>query len=103
MPANTAEVTPAELSDYLAEAGSDSARVAECAAAATAYVRRYRTEWDESCHLGALHLAAGLYRDRATPGIAEGWESAQNVFARLTDVRIEQLCRIGRFAPPRIG
>ncbi|WP_201518889.1 hypothetical protein [Gulosibacter hominis] len=103
MTAEAATVTADELAAYLDEVASDSARVEQCAAAATAYVHRYRTEWDASCHEGALQLAAGLYRDRATPGIAEGWETARNVFARLTDVRIEQLCRIGRFAPPIVG
>lgn len=103
MSAKQAEVTGAELLAYLGEAVTDEARANECARAATSYICRYRDAWDDSCHQGAVQLAAGLYRDRATPGIAEGWESAGNVFARLTDVRIEQLCRIGRFAPPKIG
>lgn len=73
--------------------------------AANAYVARYRgnDEWTADTLLGAAMLARGIIRDGYTPAIGEGWEQNASVFARLTDVRIEQLLRLGRFAPPKVG
>lgn len=73
--------------------------------ATNAFVRRYRgTEpWTADTELGAATLARGLWRDGYAPAVGEGWEQQGNVFARLTDVKIEQLLRIGRFARPVVG
>lgn len=73
--------------------------------AAYAYVIRahgVRETWPADYILGAIRLAAGLYRDKANPGVTEPFGS-QNVHRRATDIQIEQLLEIGRFAPPRIG
>ena len=73
--------------------------------AAEAYVHRYKgqqTEWPADVRLGALRLAAGLYRDKARPGVVEAF-SQENTHRRATDIQIEQLLRIGRFAEPQVG
>lgn len=73
--------------------------------AATAYVERFhgkRDEWPADYRLGALRLAAGLYRDKANPGITEPFSSG-NVMRRATDIQIEQLLELGRFAMPKVG
>jgi hypothetical protein len=85
-------------------------------AAANEYVRRYHTdpvdaagtpiEWPASYRLGAAKLAAGLYKNSNAPGITDnglGGPVSDTQYRRATDVLIEQLLRIGRFAPPRIG
>lgn len=55
--------------------------------------------------LGAARLAAGLYRNANRPGISDNGLGATNdqAFRRATDVLIEQLLGIGRFAPPAVG
>ena len=78
-------------------------------------MRRYRDEpvdeqgtpieWDASARLGAAKLAANLYTNRNAPGISENslGQSTDQAYRRATDVLIEQLLRIGRFAPPSVG
>lgn len=73
--------------------------------AAYAFVLRHheaRDEWPGDYVLGAIRLAAGLYRDKANPGVTEAFGSS-NVHRRATDIQIEQLLRIGRFQLPQIG
>lgn len=73
--------------------------------AAYAYVLRFhedRETWPADFTLGAIRLAAGLYRDKANPGVTEPFGSS-NTLRRATDVQIEQLLQIGRFAAPGIG
>lgn len=83
----------------------NAGQLAGIVAATNAYIKRYRgdTPWTDDTMLGAAQLARGLWRDGYSPSIGEGWEQQGNVFARLTDVKIEQLLRIGRFAPPVVG
>lgn len=76
--------------------------------AAEAYVLRYLTEpadgWTADQRLGALLLAVGLYRDKATPGVIEQYGGIERAaYRRATDIQIEQLLRIGRHALPVIG
>lgn len=80
-------------------------KLAAIVSATNAYVTRYKGDgkWTPDTLLGAAQLARGLWRDGYTPAVGEGWEQQVNVFARLTDVKIEQLLRIGRFAPPKVG
>ena len=99
-------LTPARLLALTGIPGSaDDERIRAAVEAANAYVRRYRGDvpWTADMELGAAKLAAGLVRDGYKPTIGEGWEQNGNVFARVTDVEIEQLLRIGRFAPPVVG
>lgn len=86
-------------------ANIDAADLALAKNAAYAYVLRShsaREEWPGDYQLGAIRLAAGLYRDKGNPGITEPF-SQGNVLRRATDVQIEQLLQIGRFALPQIG
>lgn len=84
--------------------------------AANEYVRRYHAdpvdaagnaiEWPATRRLGAAKLAAGLYRNANAPGITDnglGGPVSDTAFRRATDVLIEQLLQIGRFAKPEIG
>lgn len=99
-------LTPARLIALAGvKARPDDSRLVGLCEATTAYVNRYREgrEWTADTELGAAYLARGLWRDGHTPSIGEGWEQQGNVFARLTDIKIEQLLRIGRFAPPAVG
>ena len=94
---------------------ANDVKLTDAVAAANGYVRRYRDEpldaagnlieWDASARLGAAKLAANLYRNRNAPGISEGnlGQSNDQAYRRATDVLIEQLLRIGRFAPPSVG
>lgn len=73
--------------------------------AATSYVTDRlgeRETWSASQRLGAVKLAAGLYRDQASVGLAEAFSDA-NIRRRATDVEIEQLLRIGRYQLPGVG
>lgn len=73
--------------------------------AAYAYVVRAHgvlESWPADYKLGAIRLAAGLFRDKANPGVTEPF-GQQNAHRRATDIQIEQLLELGRFAPPRIG
>ncbi|MCT2043400.1 hypothetical protein M3D15_08690 [Pseudoclavibacter alba] len=102
------KVNPERLAREIGvEATGDASDALTLAAeAATEYIKRYRGDekaWGADVEKGAYLLAANLYRDNASTGIAEGWETQGNPFARATDIRIEQLCRIGRFAPPKVG
>lgn len=96
--------------------GADDTKVTALVAATNAYVRRYHTdptdadgapvEWRDDYRLGAAKLAAGLYRNANAPGITDnglGGAASDTAFRRATDVLIEQLLRIGRFAPPAVG
>lgn len=79
-----------------------------CCDAAEAYVLRYLTKpdagWSADQKLGALLLALGLYRDKASPGVIENYGGLDRAaYRRATDVQIEQLLRIGRYAKPVIG
>lgn len=108
-------VDAAALEAGLAGAGGD-AKLAAAVAAANAYVRRYHTDptdaagepvqWSADKQLGAARLAAGLYRNANAPGITDnglGGPVSDTAYRRATDVLIEQLLRIGRYAPPSIG
>ena len=91
-------------------------RLVSVVKATNAYVRRYHkdpldelgqpVEWPDDMRLGAARLGAGLLRDQNKPGITDnglGGQIPDSAFRRVTDVLIEQLLRIGRFAPPQIG
>lgn len=83
--------------------------------ATKAYVMREHSEasvtvgdvvtWPWDYKLGATKLAAGLVRGgfSAAVGGEVGDGYSMQALARLTDVEIEQLLRMGRFTPPRIG
>lgn len=74
-------------------------------AASQSFVERYhgtRDEWPDDYRLGAVRLATGLYRDAAQKGLVEPFGQS-NTARRATDIEIEQLLRIGRFALPQIG
>lgn len=98
-------LTVEKLAELLPDTGGAPGERAAAVEAANAYVERYRPggEWTAETLLGAAMLARGIIRDGYTPAIGEGWEQNASVFARLTDVRIEQLLRLGRFAPPKVG
>lgn len=109
MPAVT---TPELVADELSlSAPADNAKLARAVAAAVAYVARYHSEpvgdgaaWPMDYVLGATKLAANLYRNANAPGVAEAFgATADTAYRRATDVQIEQLLRIGRFAPPMVG
>jgi len=107
-------VTAAALELGVAGAGNDT-KLATYVAATNAYVRRYHSdptdaagvpvEWPADHRLGAARLAAGLYRNANAPGITDNGAGgiSDTAFRRATDVLIEQLLRIGRYAPPMVG
>lgn len=73
--------------------------------AATDYVTDKLGEqemWSARQRLGAVKLAAGLFRDQAQVGLVEAL-SDMNVRRRATDIEIEQLLRIGRYELPGVG
>lgn len=87
-------------------------------AATTAYVARYHdtpyvdptadplvVAWPADYKAGAVKLAASLVRSgfSATLNSDPADPLVQSSLGRLTDVEIEQLLEIGRFATPRIG
>lgn len=88
---------------------TDPALVA-CVDAAKAFVARYHddpaegADWPADYRLGALRMAGGLYRNANSPGISEAFGGiSDTAYRRATDVQVEQLLRIGRFAPPAVG
>lgn len=103
----TAAAVKAELA---LTAPVDDPKLAEAVAATIAYVKRYHTapagdvEWPADYRLGAAKMAANLYRNANSPGVGEAFGiSNDTAYRRATDVQIEQLLRIGRFAPPVVG
>lgn len=108
MPASATLVTEEALKGLLGP-GADNEQVKLCVEATEAYVERYlgardeqRPTWSSAEQLGARKLARNLYRDSMQSGIAAPYEEP-GMFKRATDVEIEQLLRIGRYAPPRVG
>lgn len=91
----------------------NDARLVAAVDAANAYVLRYHPEptakdgekWRADHRLGAAMLGAGLYRAANKAGISDNGlgMSSDQAYARATDVRIEQLLQIERYAPPRVG
>lgn len=117
MPAEYDPTTPelVALELGLQNLNPNDRQLKEVVAATNAFVRRYhrdpvdqdgqQIEWGADKRLGAARLAAGLYRNANAPGISDnGFGATSDVaFRRATDILIEQLLRIGRFAPPRVG
>lgn len=100
-------VDTAAAATRAAAAAGDPDLILACNAA-DAYVRRYLDEpdtgWTADQKLGGLLLAVGLYRDKATPGVIEQYGTIERAaYRRATDIQIEQLLRIGRYAKPVIG
>lgn len=107
--------TAAAIADelQLPEINRNDARLKMAADAANDYVLRYHPEptaadgekWRADHRLGAALLGAGLYRAANRSGISDNGLGMSNdqAYARATDVRIEQLLQIERFAIPRIG
>ncbi|MFJ3394004.1 hypothetical protein [Leifsonia aquatica] len=109
-PANVL-LTEDDLKSELGGQGVDPDKVKRATDAAIAFVLRRKADptkldppetWAADFKLGALRLAVGLYRDALKPGVAEPFAQG-NVYARATDVQIEQLLQIGRFALPVVG
>lgn len=104
-------LTPAAVKTELAlTAPADDPKLLTCVEATKAFVARYHTApaddaaWPADYQLGAVKLAANLYRNSNSPGISEAFGATSDVaYRRATDVQIEQLLRIGRFAPPAVG
>lgn len=104
-------VTAAAVKTELAlTAPADEPKLLDAVAAAAAFVARYHTApadnqpWPADYRLGAVKLAANLYRNSNSPGVSEAFGGAgDQAFRRATDVQIEQLLRIGRFAAPLVG
>lgn len=107
---------PAVVTELGLSIPSNDSKLVALVAATNAYVRRYHAdpigpdgapvEWAADHRLGAAKLAAGLYRNANAPGITDnglGGAASDQAFRRATDVLIEQLLRIGRFAPPEVG
>lgn len=62
--------------------------------------------WPYSYKLGAVKLASGLVRGGLSAALGENEPTdmfSNQAFERVTDISIEQLLRIGRFALPRIS
>lgn len=103
--------TAAAVKEELAlTAPADDPKLAAAVAATIAYVARYHTSpdgdtpWPADYRLGAAKLGANLYRNANSPGVGEAFGVSNDVaYRRATDVQIEQLLRIGRFAPPVVG
>ena len=104
-------LTDDDLKSELGGQGLDPEKVTRAKDAAIAFVLRRKADptetdpagtWPADFKLGALRLAVGLYRDALKPGVAEPFAQG-NVYARATDVQIEQLLQIGRFSLPEVG
>ncbi|GAT87967.1 hypothetical protein CVCC1112_2626 [Paenarthrobacter nicotinovorans] len=113
MPTFEPTTTEAVTEELDLKVSPDAKRLALVVAVTNSYVRRTHTdpvdssgesvEWPADKRLGAARLAAGLYRDANAPGITEsqfGGAVQEAVKRRVTDIAIEQLLQIGRFAPP---
>lgn len=97
----------------LPEMNRNDKRLQSAVAAANEYVLRYHPEptardgkdWRADHKLGAALLGAGLYRAANRSGISDNGlgMSHDQAYARATDVRIEQLLQIERYAVPRVG
>lgn len=85
--------------------GPDDPRLDLAIDAATEYITRYKgtpAAWKADYRLAGVRLAVGLYRDAAKVGITEAFASS-STYKRATDVQIEQLLQIGRYAAPQVG
>jgi hypothetical protein len=72
--------------------------------AQTAYVRELGdvAAWPDDVHLGAVMLAARLYRRRNTPSGVEPFTDGA-VYLPRRDADVDMLLHQGYYAPPRVG
>lgn len=109
-------LTPGDVRKALGDDAELAGDDLDLAVAATkAYVARLHTTpttgtppvvaWPADYKLGAIKLAAGLIRNGFSASIAPDPLDGQTQAAlgRVSDIEIEQLLQIGRFAPTVIG
>lgn len=60
-------------------------------------------DWPDNIRLGAVMLAARVYRRRNSPAGVESLGEMGPVYISRNDPDLAQLLQIGRYAPPRVG
>lgn len=93
----------------LADSSTAAAELAPVVAAVDALVRSYNDapddgeDWPANLKLGAVMLAARMYRRRNSPAGVESMGELGPVYVSRNDPDLAQLLKIGRYAAPRVG
>ncbi len=91
----------------LADTSTAAAELTPVVAAVAALVRDYNDEpegeWPENLRLGAVMLAARIYRRRNSPAGVETMGELGPVYVSRNDPDLAQLLKIGKYAVPRVG
>lgn len=102
-------VTALEVQQWLGAHGQDS-HMETCAAAVTAYVSTLphidldeNGDWAAQTKLGALMLAARLYKRRNSPNGIESFAEVGNTYVSRYDSDIARLLHIEAFKKPKVG
>lgn len=60
-------------------------------------------QWPANLQLGAVMLAARIYRRRNSPAGVESMGEIGPVYVSRNDPDLAQLLKIGKYAPPKVG
>ena len=103
-------LTVAKVADQLGLVGtSHNDELAPVIAAVEALVTSYNEtpvdgeQWPANLQLGAVMLAARIYRRRNSPAGVESMGEIGPVYVSRNDPDLAQLLKIGKYAPPKVG
>ena len=106
----TARPLVSDVAEHLAlkDAAARHAEIAPAVAAVNEQVARWHgyadgERFSDSHFLGAVMLAAHLYRRRNTPGGVEQFNELGVAYVQRSDPHVSQLLGLGAWTPPRIG
>lgn len=103
-------LTVAKVADQLGLVGtSHNDELVPVIAAVEALVTSYNEapadgeQWPANLQLGAVMLAARIYRRRNSPAGVESMGEIGPVYVSRNDPDLAQLLKIGKYAPPKVG
>lgn len=103
----TAEQVAAYLSLPTVDATNDAALLSVVAAVNSKVAQWHGytpdSEWTDAHKLGALMLAAHLYRRRNTPGGVESFNELGPVYVQRSDPHVSMLLGLGGWTPPVVA
>ena len=99
-------LTPADVVGYL-DLDADPDDLTPVVDAVTALIVGYHgdptDEWPADLRLGAIMLAARMYRRRNSPAGVEALGELGPVYVSRNDPDLAQLLKLGRYATPKVG
>lgn len=101
-------ITAGQVAEHLGDAATDHAALAPAVDAVNHKVAQWvgyedGETWTPDHVLGAIMLAAHLYRRRNTPGGVEAFNDVGIAYVQRSDPHVSQLLGLGAWTPPRVG